>query len=147
MEIASVPDTGVPDSPAQPTASAPATKGRILVIDDESAIRMMARDILESAGYEVVTATDGVDALDVFRREWGRIDLVLLDMVMPRMGGLETYRRLLGMDRTVRVLLCSGFADNEKAQKAIKEGALGLLPKPFSVTELMSRIDKILGRR
>jgi two-component system, cell cycle sensor histidine kinase and response regulator CckA len=107
----------------------------------------MARDILENAGYEVVTAVDGVDALEVYRREWGRVDLVLLDMVMPRMGGLETYRRLLGMDRTTRVLLCSGFADNDKAQKAIKEGALGLLQKPFTMSELLSRIDRALGRR
>ena len=95
----------------------------------------------------MVIAVDGVDALEVYRREWGRVDLVLLDMVMPRMGGLETYRRLLGMDRTVRVLLCSGFAENDKTQKAIKEGALGLLPKPFTTSELLSRIDKVLARR
>jgi CheY-like chemotaxis protein len=116
------------------------------VIDDEGAIREMARDILESSGYEVVTAVDGVDALEVFRREWGRIDLVLLDMVMPRMGGLETYRRLLGMDRTVRVLLCSGFADNDKTQKAVREGALGLLQKPFTMADLLGRIDRVLAR-
>jgi two-component system, cell cycle sensor histidine kinase and response regulator CckA len=107
----------------------------------------MARDILETGGYEVATAVDGVDALEVYRQEWGRIDLVLLDMVMPRMGGLETFRRLFGMDRTVRVLLCSGFADNEQTQKAIKEGALGLLQKPFAVTDLLSRIGRILTRR
>ncbi|HKB07387.1 MAG TPA: response regulator, partial [Candidatus Polarisedimenticolia bacterium] len=122
-------------------------KARILVIDDEAAIRAMARDILETGGYEVVTAVDGVDALEVYRQEWGRIDLVLLDMVMPRMGGLETFRRLFGMDRTVRVLLCSGFADNEQTQKAIKEGAQGLLQKPFAVSDLLSRIGRILTPR
>jgi len=117
------------------------------VVDDEPAIREMARDILESSGFEVVLATDGVDALDVYRREWGRIDLVLLDMVIPRMGGLETYRRIAGMDRSVRVLLCSGYADNDKAQRALKEGALGLLSKPFTTTELLARIDKVLNRK
>ena len=145
------PERATPADPAtDPPAPAPArvpAKGRILVIDDEGAIREMARDILENAGYEVVTAVDGVDALEVYRREWGRLDLVLLDMVMPRMGGLETYRRLRGMDRTARVLLCSGFADNDKAQKAIKEGALGLLQKPFTMSELLSRIDRALARR
>ena len=145
------------DSVAAPTAGAisggvakrtdsPA-KGRILVIDDEGAIRDLARDILESNGYEVVVAVDGLDGLDAFRREWGRVDLILLDMVMPRMGGLETFRRLLGMDRTVRVLLCSGFTDNDKAQKAIKEGALALLQKPFTVSELLGWIERALGRR
>jgi two-component system cell cycle sensor histidine kinase/response regulator CckA len=130
-----------------PVPGRAAAKARILVIDDEKAIREMARDILETGGYEVVTAVDGVDALEVYRQEWGRIDLVLLDMVMPRMGGLETFRRLYGMDRAVRVLLCSGFADNEQTQKAIKEGALGLLQKPFAVSELLNRISRILARK
>jgi len=134
------------EPPAPATASVPA-KGRILVIDDEGAIREMARDILENAGYSVVTAVDGVDSLEVYRREWGRIDLVLLDMVMPRMGGLETYRRLLGMDRTVRVLLCTGFADHEKTQKALKEGAVGLLQKPFTMTEILGKIARVLARK
>ncbi|MBI1951423.1 MAG: response regulator, partial [Acidobacteria bacterium] len=135
------------EAPIKPTAAGrgPA-RARILVVDDELTIREMTRDILESNGCEVVLATDGVDALDVYRREWGRLDLVLLDMVMPRMGGLETFRRLIGMDRGARVLLCSGYADNDKAQRALKEGALGLLPKPFTMTELFSRIDRILAR-
>jgi len=140
-----VPD-GAIGPPAPAVVGAPA-KGRILVIDDEGAIREMARDILESGGYEVVTAVDGVDALELYREEWGRIDLVLLDMVMPRMGGLETYRRLLGMDRTVRVLLCTGFADHEKTQKALKEGAVGLLQKPFTMTELLGKIARVLARK
>ncbi len=142
----SVPSSAENAPPARTQPTTP-PKGRILVIDDEGVIREMARDILENNGYEVVTAMDGVDALEVFRQEWGRIDLVLLDMVMPRMGGLETYRRLLGMDRSVRVLLCSGFADNDQTQKAIREGALGLLPKPFAMTELLGRIERILGRK
>src|SRR6185503_8939753 len=80
-----------PAPPVEPAAprKAPA-RARIMVVDDEEAIRDMTRDILESSGCEVVLAIDGVDALDVYRREWGRLDLVILDMVMPRMGGLET---------------------------------------------------------
>jgi signal transduction histidine kinase/ActR/RegA family two-component response regulator len=142
-----VPPPGPGAAPEAAKRAGAPVKGRILVIDDEGAIREMARDVLQSNGYEVVTAVDGVDGLDVFRREWGRVDLVLLDMVMPRMGGLETFRRLLGMDRSVRVLLCSGFADNDKAQRAIKEGALALLQKPFSVSELLGRIERALGQR
>jgi signal transduction histidine kinase/ActR/RegA family two-component response regulator len=122
-----------------------AGKRRILVVDDEEAIRDMMRDILGTAGYEVVVAHDGVDALEVYSREWGRISLVLLDMVMPRMGGVETFRRLLGLDRGVRVLLCSGYAENEQAQRAIREGALGFLPKPFTMSELLTRVGKVFG--
>jgi CheY-like chemotaxis protein len=141
-----------PDVPPVPPVEPPAprkgtARARIMVVDDEEAIREMTRDILQSSGCEVVLATDGVDALDVYRREWGRLDLVVLDMVMPRMGGLETFRRLIGMDRGARILLCTGYADNDKAQRALKEGAVGLLPKPFTMTELLTRIDRILGKK
>ncbi len=142
------PPPDVPVPPVEPAAPRKGTaRARILVVDDEEAIREMTRDILESSGCEVVLATDGVDALDVYRREWGRLDLVILDMVMPRMGGLETFRRLVGMDRGARILLCTGYADNDKAQRALKEGAVGLLPKPFTMTELLTRIDRILAKR
>jgi signal transduction histidine kinase len=142
------PPPDVPVPPVEPAAPRKGTaRARIMVVDDEEAIRDMTRDILESSGCEVVLATDGVDALDVYRREWGRLDLVILDMVMPRMGGLETFRRLIGMDREARILLCTGYADNDKAQRALKEGAVGLLPKPFTMTELLSRIDRILAKR
>ena len=66
---------------------------------------------------------------------------------MPRMGGFETYRRLVGMDRSAKVLLCSGYADSDKAQKVLKEGALGLLQKPFSISELVSWIERVLTRK
>jgi CheY-like chemotaxis protein len=133
-------------SPAPPAAVVPGSAGRILVVDDEDAIRQLARDILESRGFDVVLANDGVDALEKYRAHWGTIDLVLLDMVMPKMGGLETFRRLLGIDRAIRVVLCSGFAENEHSQQAIREGALGLLSKPFTMAELMARVQKCLRR-
>jgi CheY-like chemotaxis protein len=133
-----------PETP--PPAPKPGPTRRVLVVDDEPAIREMARDILQGRGYEVIPARDGVEALDLYRQQWGRIDLVVLDMVMPRLGGLETFRRLLGMDRGVRVVLCSGHADTTKAKQAIKEGALGFFAKPFTMTELLAWVEKILRR-
>jgi DNA-binding NtrC family response regulator len=67
-------------------------------------------------------------------------------MIMPRMSGLETFRRLLGMDRTARVVLCSGYSEGDNAQQAVREGALGLLSKPFTVTELLAWVDRAQGR-
>ncbi len=116
----------------------------IMVVDDEPVLREMMHDVLDAAGYRVILAADGIEALERYRRGWGRISLVLLDMMMPRMSGLETYRRLYGMDRTVRVLICSGYADNDQAQQAMREGALGLFPKPFTTTELMARVRRHL---
>ncbi len=137
----------VPVSGAEPPSEARLTGApRILVVDDEEAIRDMIRDILLQRGYEVILARDGVEGLDLYRENWGRIDLVLLDMVMPRLGGLETFRRLLGMDRDARVLLCSGYSHNDPAQRAIKEGALGLLTKPYSMAELLAWVERTVGR-
>jgi signal transduction histidine kinase len=141
---APAPDPG--PAPGRDTA-APAADGRprIMVVDDEIAIREMMRDILESSGYSVVTAANGVEALEVYRQEWGRVALVLMDMVMPKMSGLETFRRILGMDRGARVLLCSGYADNAQAQQGIREGAVGFFPKPFTMSELLTRVRRVLG--
>jgi CheY-like chemotaxis protein len=118
---------------------------RILVVDDEELLRRMATEMLEDAGYEVNTARDGVEALQLYRQHWGDVHLVLLDMVMPRLGGLETFRRIRGMDRKARILLYSGYDRNEQAQEAIREGALGLLAKPFGKSELLQWIRKTLA--
>jgi signal transduction histidine kinase/ActR/RegA family two-component response regulator len=139
-------EAGASDGGPAAVSPAPRVDGRILVVDDEESLRELACDILRTRGYDVIVARDGVDALDVYRREWGKVGLVLLDMVMPRLGGLETFRRLRGMDRGLRVLLCSGYSHSEQAQQAIKEGALGLLPKPFTMTELIAWVEKLLRR-
>ena len=144
------PNPAPPDAPVAPDVSSgnPAAgsdaRPCVMVVDDEAVLRAMMQDVLEAAGYKVVVAADGVDALEEYRQAWGRISLVLLDMMMPRMSGLETYRRLYGMDRTVRVLICSGNADNSQAQQAVREGALGLFPKPFTTSELLSRVRRHL---
>jgi signal transduction histidine kinase len=119
---------------------------RILVVDDEPVLREMTVEMLKSRGYEVLMAKDGVEALDIYRQEWGKIDLVVLDMIMPRLGGIETFRRLIGMDRKARILLCSGLSHNQQAQDAVRQGAIGLLPKPFGMNELLGWVDRALRR-
>ncbi len=120
-------------------------KGRIMVVDDEPVLRDMMAEMLRSRGYEVTTARDGVDALEIYRKEWGKIDLVIVDLIMPRLGGLETFRRVVGMNRKARVLLCSGNAQHALAQKALQEGAVGVLPKPFGMSELAGWVEKGLA--
>ena len=117
---------------------------RILVVDDEEALRRMTSEMLCEAGYEVSTAGDGVEALQLYREHWGEVRLVLLDMVMPRLGGLETFRRIRGMDREARILLYSGYDRNEQATQALREGALGLLAKPFGKAELLQWVRRAL---
>ena len=115
------------------------------MVDDEPVLRDMTAEMLQSRGYDVLVARDGVEALEIYRQEWGRIGLVMLDMVMPRLGGLETFRRLYGMDRKARILLCSGNSHSQQAQVAIKEGAIGILPKPFGMSELAGWVEKGLA--
>ena len=117
---------------------------KILIAEDERDIRDLIAFTLKFAGYDIVTANNGEEAVKLFEANRDRISLVLLDMVMPRMGGLEAFRRLVGLDRSIRVLLCTGYSENDQAQRAIREGALGFLPKPFTMSELLARVEKVL---
>ncbi len=148
------PAAKVSSEPVEPTGSAaeessePGASGTgpfLMVVDDESSLRAMAADLLGDAGYRVETARDGVQALDLYRQHWGEIDLVILDMVMPRLGGLETFRRIRGMNREARVLIYSGYDRNEQARQAVQEGAVGMLAKPFAKSDLLEWVRKSLA--
>ncbi len=119
--------------------------GTVLVVDDEAAIRMVARAILEFAGYSTLIAADGEEGVRVFRDAGGTIDLVLLDMSMPRMSGIEVLAELKKIDPAVKVLVTSGFSLDEKVRKALDRGAAGFIGKPFTPHMLTARIREILG--
>ena len=119
---------------------APAGSGLILVVEDEA----MVRDVLESAvtglGYKVVSAVDGEDAMRVYQEHRHRITGVVLDLKMPKKGGVEVFREIRALDLQMAVLICSGYGDNEEAQGLISQGARGLLAKPFHMSELAARL-------
>ncbi len=126
---------------------APTGSAVILIVDDEAAIREVTQDILESCGYRVLTAEDGEKAVKVFQKHAQEIDLVLLDIVMPKMGGEETFAKLREISPDVRVLLSSGYSQNEKAQQLLQEGALEFIQKPYQAKNLLSRIESILENK
>jgi PAS domain S-box-containing protein len=109
--------------------------GTALVVDDEPAVRRVARSMLEHLGFEVIEAADGISAQEIFRRQRDDIDVVLLDMTMPRADGRETLAALRVMDRDIPVILCSGYSEVE----ARATGDAAFLHKPFRMEEL-SRI-------
>ena len=84
-------------------------------------------------------------ALDVYKRQKHEIDLVILDMIMPGMGGGETYDRLKKVDKDVRVLLSSGYSINEQAKEIMDRGCRGFIQKPFSLSDLSIKIKKVLN--
>jgi PAS domain S-box-containing protein len=130
-----------------PTLAAAAKAGliadpTILVVDDEPMIRDLGRAILERAGYRVVTAEDGLDAVEVFARERGRIGLVVLDVMMPRMSGRDAFRELVRLDPGVKVLFSTGYSAEELSEL---DGAVGLLNKPYRPAELLAAVRDALA--
>jgi len=109
---------------------------RVLVVEDEPLVGEMLAEMLRRLGYRVDLALDGIQALDLFRREWRGIDLVVLDLVMPRMSGRETFQLLRELNPSVRVLLSSGYSIDGEAQRILEQGALGFLQKPYQAREL-----------
>ncbi len=118
----------------------------ILVADDEDSVRMVAERILAQLGYQVLVAPNGDQALEIFRREGRGIDLVILDMVMPGMGGAETYHKLREIDPEARVLLSSGYCLDEEAQELMAAGARGFIQKPYRIAALSHQLAEILKK-
>lgn len=120
--------------------------GKILVVDDEPGICRVARAILEGAGFEVLCATGGAEAVAVFRRHARDIRLVLLDLHMPGMGGLEALQLILEVDPDVRVLCMSGHLE-ARSGDVIRAGAPPLLRKPYAAAELLAKVGEVLEPR
>ena len=116
----------------------------ILLAEDNETTRVLGREILEEFGYSVVEAVDGEDALEKFREQGGRISLVILDVIMPKMNGREVYDAIRGIAPDTRVLFCSGYArDVVVSQGGLEEG-MNYLAKPFTPKELLMKIREVL---
>ncbi len=116
----------------------------ILLVDDEEVIRDLTREVLESQGYQVLVAKDGDDAIKIFNDCHDRIDAVVLDMVMPQKGGLETYRVLKKIKPNVKVLLSSGYSQEGNAQDILDEGVLDFVQKPYNINQFSKTVRRIL---
>lgn len=108
----------------------------ILLVDDEESIRSMGRRILENLGYTVLLANDGQEALEIYRQGRANIDLVVLDLVMPRLSGAETLQGILQIEPGAKVILASGYSANGLGDTTMFEGALAFVQKPYDLYEL-----------
>ncbi|WP_051434508.1 cache domain-containing protein [Desulfonatronum lacustre] len=118
----------------------------ILVVDDEPTIRELTQEALEDFGYVVLHAANGEEALDIYQEHGQTIDLVLLDLNMPGMGGHKCLQELLRLDPAVRVLISSGYSANGQARESLKSGAAGFIGKPYQLKELEAAVREALGR-
>jgi CheY-like chemotaxis protein len=130
------------------TSEVRATGGRetILIVDDEETIRALVKDILEEKGYVVHGAADGSAAVDLYREKGTSIDLVILDMTMPGMGGRETFEKLRELNPGVRVILSTGYTADERTRELLSSGIKAFVQKPYKMDELAAAVRKVLDR-
>src|SRR5258706_7780198 len=105
---------------------------------------MLAARVLKRAGYEVRVAADGVEACDVFKEHAPEIDLVLMDVIMPKMGGRDAYEKIVKTRSDIPVIFCSGYSERELGAEFLETHGLDLLPKPYRPEELLTRIRERL---
>jgi len=139
--------------PASTTKSQPATNGShhgcetILLVEDEAPLRKMLRECFAAAGYRVLEAKDGTDALRKWEREAPSIDLLLTDVVMPLLNGRELAKQLTSMAPHIQVIYISGYADDVLAYHGTLAPGTVLIQKPFSPVELMLKVREVLDTR
>jgi two-component system cell cycle sensor histidine kinase/response regulator CckA len=120
--------------------------GTILLVDDDEILIGVIREILETAGYRVLTACSGREAIEIYDAWEGDIDLVMLDMIMPGIGGAETFRALKKMDPRVSVIIISGYSLPDEVRELLAQGCRGFLQKPFLIPELFQKIRQVIRR-
>ena len=132
-----------PTIPGRKTPSYPALV-TILLIDDEDMVLKAQKRLIEKMGYKVLIARNGREGLRVFAENKDKISLVMLDMIMPVMGGEETFYKLREIDPEIPILLSSGYSKADKAERLLSAGADGFLQKPFDMSELRTRLSELL---
>jgi two-component system, cell cycle sensor histidine kinase and response regulator CckA len=132
--------------PAKERAAGRSVRGTILVVDDEEYVRVLGQRMLTRLGYQVILAPDGAGALKTYRSRGSEIDCVMLDLVMPEMDGVEVFEHLMQMDPDVKVVMTSGYHEQEIATRFAGKGIRGFLQKPYVIADLARALEQILGR-
>lgn len=119
----------------------------VLVIDDDPTVRLVTQQILERYGYSVFLASDGEEGVELFREKQGEIDVILLDMVMPRLNGIECFRIFHSEKPTIPVIVITGIVTSADVELILREGAQEILSKPFSRDGLLTALDTVLSQK
>jgi len=140
-------EPGVQPEPPRPRRTRSAMGGTVLLVDDEEMVRIVAKAMLEVSGFDVIEASDGAEAIEVFRKNHERIDLVLLDMLMPNLGGEEALATIRTVRDDVPVLLSSGYSEMKVAKRIPKGGHVHFIKKPYDLDQLLDAVHEALTRR
>jgi two-component system, cell cycle sensor histidine kinase and response regulator CckA len=131
----------------KPAGSTLSGSETVLFVDDEDMIVEVAEELFEQLGYKVLTAGSGKEAIETYEKNKERIDMVLLDMIMPDMSGGDTYDSLKEVDPDIKVLLSSGYSLEGRATEILDRGCNGFIQKPFKMKELSQKLRGILDKK
>ena len=116
----------------------------VLLVDDEPMVRDLGNEILCSYGYQVVLACDGLEALEIYESRGADIDLVVLDLLMPKLGGKDTLTGLRRLDPAIKVIICSGYGSRKNGLQQMMASGINVVQKPFKPEELVSTVRQVL---
>jgi CheY-like chemotaxis protein len=119
-------------------------KELVMIVDDEDLVTMLAQRVLTDEGYRIVTAKDGFQAIDIYRKLRDQIALIILDFTMPIMDGSDVFAELLQINPKAPVVLSSGFAEQERLRSMLARGLRGFIPKPYTQQKLLTQIRSVL---
>ena len=130
-------DQAAPQAAAEPEAVEQwYGTGTVLLVDDEETIRNLGGEMLMLLGFKALTAVDGIDALQVYQEKRENIDCVMLDLTMPRMDGEQAFRKLREISPELPVIMCSGYSEQDMAERFHRQGVNGFLQKPYKLSDL-----------
>jgi two-component system cell cycle sensor histidine kinase/response regulator CckA len=137
----------VPAPPAEPAPAEPARSSEtILLVEDEPAVRRLARRALEAQGFRILEAGNGHEALELCEKHVTELDMLLTDVVMPRMSGVELASRLTAIDPSLRVLYMSGYTEDALGQRGVLSPDTAFLNKPFTPATLLEAVRGVLDK-
>ncbi|HBC87743.1 MAG TPA: hypothetical protein DCZ94_12365 [Lentisphaeria bacterium] len=122
-------------------------KATIMVVDDEEILSNMVASVLKPFGHRVMVCSNGTEALEMYRKIYKEIDIVILDMIMPKMSGRDTFLALKKINPDIKVILSSGYSIDGEAQSIMDAGAKSFIQKPFNINELTNTINDVLGNK
>lgn len=117
----------------------------ILLVDDEENILKPGEEMLADFGYKVLTASDGESALELYNKEYEKVNLIILDLIMPGMGGSRCLQKLIEINPLVKVIIASGYATSGTEKEIIEAKAKGFIRKPYNVREMLNLVREVLN--
>ncbi len=117
----------------------------VLLVDDEKIVAQVGAAMLKKMGYDVLVAHDAEAGLDVFLENRGKVGMVLLDMIMPGLCGEEAFQKFKAIDPQIKILLCSGYSIHGEASRIMEQGCNGFIQKPFTLKELSTKVQQVIG--